>query len=304
MADITVITPARSTGLTLVAKVKTEIKVTSSDDDSFISDLIAEASSAISDHLNRDLARCVVSEGLPSYHKNTLMLSRTPVVAVSQVLQQGDNGFDPSTGDVLDSTEYWISNADAGFLFKRTGWRTSEIIGFPAVFSPDVSYLPEQPNTKIWTAQYTGGYLLPGDDVTSSSISAIASDSSFNLVGARLPLLVVGDLVMASGFSNAGNNGTFVVKSCTDTKLVVTGNLIDEAAGQNVSLAVRNLPSSVERAAIETIKGWYFGRDRDWTTKMERIGGTRSGAWTAQYDPSAAFPPLAIQLLERYQRHV
>src|SRR5487761_1495390 len=105
MPDITVITPANSTALTLLATVKQEIAVTTTTDDAFIGSLIQQATDAITDYCQRTFAREVVSEGLPSYGKNTLMLSLTPVVNIAQLTD---------TSSLVDATDYYLQNPVAG----------------------------------------------------------------------------------------------------------------------------------------------------------------------------------------------
>lgn len=292
MALITVIKAPRTTGLTLLATVKREIDLSNGDDDDFINDLIFQVSSAIPEHCRRELARREVLEGVASLGKETIMVSQPPVVALNSIRYKGD---------LIDPTlvPYFLSDPVAGIIYCATGWRSTAIWGLPAVFSIDPQWTPEAPNPSQYLVDYHHGWHLPGDDILGSAdISFASSDKSINIVNAVFPLLVAGDFITVAG--SAANSSTFTVASCTDTKIIVTGTVATEASGQGIGLAVRNLPGAIERAAIETIKGWFFGRDRDWATKSERIGTPRAGGWTAEYVADDAFPPQARKLLNKF----
>jgi hypothetical protein len=70
--------------------------------------------------------------------------------------------------------------------------------------------------------------------VTASTISAAASDNSFNDSGAGFGSLAAGDWVYASGFTATADNGFFKIVSKTDSKIVVSGGtLTDEASGSS-----------------------------------------------------------------------
>lgn len=71
--------------------------------------------------------------------------------------------------------------------------------------------------------------------IDSALISAANADSSYN--GTDLPIFRVGEIVVVSGFTgDLSNNGNKTVVTSTDTKLVVAEALVDEAAGDDVSL--------------------------------------------------------------------
>ncbi len=73
--------------------------------------------------------------------------------------------------------------------------------------------------------------------VTSDAISAATTDDSFNGSGFDNLGLVADDTITVTGFTSGGNNGTFTVVSATNTKIVVSANLTDEAAGDTVSIS-------------------------------------------------------------------
>src|SRR5579871_789891 len=212
MALLSVTAAPRAVDLTLLATVKLELGISNSNDDAFIGKLITWASGAISRYCrgpNRTFSRRFLSEGVGSYGKSRLMVSETPVIALSSVSVDGV---------VLDPAMYTLDNPEAGLIFNPIGWFPTEILGLPAVFAADYSWMPDPPNLTIIKVAYAAGFLLPSDDIqpVANRISAAAADNSFNIVNQKWPLLVPGDIIATSGFSNAANNGSFTVVSATD----------------------------------------------------------------------------------------
>lgn len=73
--------------------------------------------------------------------------------------------------------------------------------------------------------------------VTSTAISAAASDNSINHASSGFGSIVAGQWVKVSGFATAGNNGYFKVRTATSAKLVVEGKtLVNESASPSVTV--------------------------------------------------------------------
>lgn len=299
---ISVTTPATTRRLTRVEHVLAEIAIPPTDHE-LIASLIDQASAAIERHCQRTFGREVVLETARAYGDNHLQLSRTPIVAVASVLFDG-------TDVILD---YLVEDRDAGLLYRRAGWLST------ASFHPGLTGrqrwpgwghpLPDSEEARF-SATYTGGYILPSQSLDGViSVSAVASDSSFNAVAAApFPRLVqAGDVIETRGFTHAENNGRFIVTGTpTAAKIQVSGTLVDEAAGASVYVAFgppagcKGL-EDVEKATIETVKVWYKRR-ADAETIQERIGDLE-----VRRDPratSAALPALAAALLAPWVRRV
>lgn len=89
-----------------------------------------------------------------------------------------------------------------------------------------------------WTLASAGTAVVSAD----TGVSVVASDSSFNHAGwTSTP--VAGEWIRVAGFATGANNGLFKVVSATATKVVVTGSLSDESAGESVT--IRRKPSFV-----------------------------------------------------------
>ena len=139
-----------------------------------------------------------------------------------------------------------------------------------------------------------------------AAIACKRSDQSFNDVTNEFPLLVAGDRVTSSGFTDDANNGVLTVVSRTSGKIIVSGgSLVDEVAdpGGAQVLRVSTLPHDVGRAALEAAKAWSFTRTRDPTVRSRRIAEM---AYTYDLDQFGstmeALPPRAISLLRPWVR--
>lgn len=294
--NITVVEGPRTTWFTTLARARGELGISDSSQDETLSNLIGEISDDIVEFTNRLWARQSVTERQIGYGTDTQTLSITPLAHVSEIRL-----FDtPMSG-------WSIANREAGFLHRLdlftdtrrySLWVTSELDA-------------RDQGRQAWAEDYIGGYLMPGDDILPSGVmSALASDSSFNLANVdteenRFPILVSGEYIRTSGFVNSGNNGRFKVIERTPDKLIVVGTLIDEAPSGIVSMACRTLPRNLEGLALLELRSRYLASTRDPSITSERIGD-----WSADYsDPASAdesdfggFNPRVARSLLRYQR--
>jgi hypothetical protein len=267
---ITVTTAARSTRLTRVENVQSDLGITT--DTVLIERLIDEASAAIESYCHRPFAREAYTETLAGYGSNKLMLSRTPIVGTPSALLFDSN--------VL--TDFSVADANAGLLYRRGGfaWTAQTFPGLSAGggFLDLGSPLPrsEEP---LYAVDYIAGYLLPDQNLLAkTTLSAASADNSFNDSAGLLPsLLKAGDIVTTTGFATAANNGRFVATGTpTINKVVVTGGtLVLEAAGAPVTVMVQSLPRDIEKAAIEAVKCWFLTRREDSRIVEKEVGPMR-----------------------------
>lgn len=79
--------------------------------------------------------------------------------------------------------------------------------------------------------------LCPTDTVyAASTISAVASDDSFNDSASGLGGFAVGNWILVAGFDAAANLGAFQITIATAAKLTTNGSLADEGAGDAVTI--------------------------------------------------------------------
>ncbi|KKL25224.1 hypothetical protein LCGC14_2407440, partial [marine sediment metagenome] len=97
------------------------------------------------------------------------------------------------------------------------------------------------------------GALYSGDwptllTMTEITLDAVASDSSFNDSGTGIPAFVAGQWVEVRGFTgDTSNNGYHKVVSRTTAKLVVNSTLVDDAAGESVTIKGTMIRAAVTR---------------------------------------------------------
>lgn len=298
---ITVSTTARSFRLTRKEYVKLLLGISASTDDELLDALIDGASAAIRSYCNREFVRQAYTETLSGFGGIHLMLERTPIVTVSAVSRNGD---------VV--TDYSIAKRDAGWLYRQAGWLWDVQVwpglsgggGFLDFGSP----LPRQEEPLV-SVDYVAGYISPAEDIVdATTISAAAADNSFNDSAAGFPaLLKAGDIVEASDFTNAANNGRFEVTGTpTASKIQVTASLTLEAAGSARSLRFRGHKDArsfqdVEKAAFECVKSWYYGR-RDDSRVIEKQLGPARVRYSEQDGDDERLPPQCVGLLQPWVR--
>ena len=246
----------------------------------FYEDLIRQASGLAESFCERTFARSVYVDQLPSDGRTTLMVETTPLVHVVTVERDGTE---------IPASEFKVLDSEAGFLYRDGGWQEDT----PLRFRFNLNRMPFR-SRGAFEVEYIGGYLLPDDNIE-QVVVADAASSTFS--GTNFPLLVKGDQISVSGYTNAGNNGTFRVVDADQSSITVDANLVDETPTEDVTIEVRNLPYDVEKAVIETVRSWSAGSDRDPSLESESI----TNVWKATYT-TADVPDSVSSMLTRYKR--
>jgi len=300
---LTVSTPASTRRLT---RAQTVIDDLGTGDVQAIERLIDQASAAIVRHCRREFGRAGVVELLPGNDLLEIQLSRTPIARVTIV---------SSDGSVV--TDYTIGDREEGTLYRRDGWawtaqRIPGLSGrqkFPG-FGQALPYREEP----LISVSYEGGYILPSQSLVNvTTLSVDASDNSFNdSANGFPPLLTAGDVVVASGFDDASNNGRFLVTGTpTRAKLIVTTNLTAaEAAAPAKARTIAFDPpdecrsiDDLEKACIETVKDYFLSKGG--RPLVSRQVGSISEQFQGGIElATIALPPLAAALLKPYVRTV
>lgn len=256
---ITFRTLPRNTDFTTLEDVKQTLVITDNDDDAFLSASIERATDEIIQLTQRDFARAAITEELASVGRRRMILKYTPVLLIEDARLRGV--------PVDDIADIKISNGGAGIVSREEIFESTKGIRAGLTIQP-VNY----EDLDDWSFDYTGGFLMPGDNITGDmTISASAVDDSFNITGI-FPLLVAGDFIVTTGFTDAGLNGTFKVVSRTDTKVIVTATLPTEAAGNAINITVETLPKALQQIAIEMVTGIFSARMRPQDIKAEKLG--------------------------------
>lgn len=189
---VTVTTPSTNFNLCTLAILKDELGITTTGQDATLSRIISRASDAVASYCNRTFARQAYSETVRGYGGTKLMLTNTPVTAISSISDQGAE---------LASTGYFIDDANAGTVFRATGWRWTA----GEVFNLSAQPLPgtEAPD---FTVAYTAGYVLPGSTGSTQTLPGDIEEA------ALLTAKVI--------YKNRSRDDSVKSKEVRDTKLV------------------------------------------------------------------------------------
>ena len=252
MGTVRLISEPNSTSLTTVARVKDELGISESTYDTLLGRLVEESSSMIYRAIGRELYRAQWVETLMGNGRTEMLLSRFPVMSLEAV-------------SYLDSAQtladFSISGRDKGSIYVASGFSTSN-------------------KPTEWEITYTAGFFLPGDTQTLSTISATASDDSYNdSATSFLPLVRAGDPFRASSFTDASNNGLKTVKdgsTPTTAKIEIEGALVDEVDGSARTLDFEHPDiAGFSRVATQLVGDLYRRRAADKSLKSLTVGDVR-----------------------------
>lgn len=296
---IAIVTPARHIALTTLAQVKGDLELTDVNPvrDAWLEDRIDDASRAIAEELDRPLVRQEVSEKFGGLGRTEIVLEMTPLAQLTALVHRDNGPVDLALEVGLETIK--ITDADAGLLWREIGWPDDSPVR--VWLQPET--VPQR-GREPWTAQYLGGWLTRPDDILASGVDV--AGQAFTLpAGNVTPLVAPGDVISTRGFSEPENNGRFVVTARTALAISVDADLAAETAGADATIAVRNLPSELERLTVESVKTWYHARRRDPTIAAERLGD-----WSATYGGggaggeliSTSLPAFVLKGLDRYRR--
>jgi hypothetical protein len=277
---VTILTRPLHTDLTTLATVRADLGLQDDVDDTalaientLLARYIRQASAAIVSATQRTWARGSYRETCSGALQLTsgLLLQHTPVMAIDQALVNGeavtDYTLDDGAGllDLSETASPWAL-ATAGTL----------------------------------QVDYTAGYLLPSDDLTSNAISADAASNALLHANAGFPLLVPGDVITVSGFLAEQNNGTATIVSATASELVLDGLTLDDAAAaEDITLTVSTLPDDIEGACVTTVRSLFL--QRQWALTGPRVIQAEGGTQFLSM-PSGSLPKEARELLKPFMR--
>ena len=117
--------------------------------------------------------------------------------------------------------------------------------------------------------------------ITATDISAATADDSFNTVGGDFVAagFVVGMWIKVAGFTGAGvtaDNGYFKVLTVTTTKITVDANLVDDAAGESVTITAKMARNGI------TKRSFLFEKRFTDITQFQQMRGMRPQSMTLE----------------------
>lgn len=218
--SITVFQEGPDNLLTSLAKVKLTLGITNSDEtyDELLEDFIKESSDFIENYTGRKFGLATVRESVVGNGLPDILLSRTPILEVLEVML-----------DETAYTDYTVYDKDAGILQRTLGWTSTNIRH--DLISPHPSSYGE----KRWHITYTGGYVLPSWMGSSGD-----RDLPYDLERACIELV-------KTDFYNRSRDGTITQYKQGETSVTWKQSSWDQERGE-----LANLPS---RAA--TVLAYY-----------------------------------------------
>lgn len=291
-------TPADTVLLTTVAQAKAEIGITISTHDAILSEFIKHAGAMADKYCHRVFMRQKYTETVGAFGTPYFVLRQAPVVVLHSTTYKGDTLTDVS-----------IDDADTGTLYRRQGFfwtaQASAVGGLGSgLFLSRGMPIPltEEPD---YVFVHTSGFLTRAHDLCAKdTISASATDDSFNdSVSGFPPLIQAGDIIDASGWTNAANNGRHVIEGTpTTAKIVVGTTLVTEAAAANRTVLFSTLPGDVERGILEIVKSLYAQRATDSMLIEKQAGPMRLRYSENRGSGQIGLPPTAAALLSPWIR--
>lgn len=150
--SVTVIEPASNALLTTRDRAKNELGIDSTEFDDLISDMIVRASSAIARETRRVFGVETVTETMDGTGSRLLGLSRTPVVEVTEVTEDG-----------TAITDWLIEDDEAGALYRANGWGISGGLRMWGTEAYSSGYILPGYRDQRYSVTYRAGYLLPSE---------------------------------------------------------------------------------------------------------------------------------------------
>lgn len=138
--------------LTTLADVKLFLRIPSATtaDDSFIENLINQASVMAGDYCQRNFARATYTNEIQAVNNRSFLILRNwPIITVSSILENGVAITDQSTNP---------DDYAKGMIYREKGWIGRHL----------VAGLTDDPvaGARIYSVTYTAGYYMPGDVAT------------------------------------------------------------------------------------------------------------------------------------------
>ena len=150
---------------------------------------LPQASDWATRYIGFELRRQVYEETVASYGTQNLMLSRTPIRAVQRFFDS------TSTGEATEfqSSEYRVSDPDAGFIGRDQGyrWTAQERWSLGAYVMPNSELKP-------WLLVYEAGYQIGETSSTSDKWATTSTSNSLPPSIERAVLLRAGEMYQGS----------------------------------------------------------------------------------------------------------
>jgi hypothetical protein len=289
--------------LTDYATVAAELGLGGATDQALIERLIGAASGALDRFCERGLAYQVgIVEPAPMYGSPKLLLQRTPLVAVGQVLIDGA---------ALAGTDYDLAtygDREQGYIWRDAGWQWSALLRagrFVANLTADQS---PQTEKKRATVNYAGGFITPPQAYSVSAwpgaFAAIPVGTLClgNGAGALAQVWVASPVDPLQALTTGAAQPTWTASPAVGATIAdanVSWAYLGTAGAAGARGTAVSLPPELEEACIITAKAFYRERRDNPNVKSESMLGV-----SMSYDRSGGLPQQAMDLASHYRRTV
>lgn len=259
----TVLELSSTARLVALATVKLRLGITDSAQDSLLTDLIDEASSAITDVLDFELARQRYEDRFFGNGRRTLVLGRWPVDPATLTI----------TVDDVAVTDFEL-DPDSGLVYRQLGW--------PSGDGEDRNIL----------ADYFAGYILPDQIQTWSAALAIDAVAA--------PWARPSSPSLSRFLFLADDDGT--TGGAEPTWPTTAGGAVDDNGITWTAHVAQALPKVLSGVAIGVVRSLFHRRNLDpATTQIQADGFSQSFLATAQSASSGVIPQAELKTLLRWR---
>lgn len=239
--SLNLVTPAAIEPVNL-AQAKIAANITGSADDGLLQVLISAARQQAETITHRALVTSTFDLKLDAFpgSDDVIEIPLPPLQSVTSITYLDGDG----ASQTMDSDDYVVDiSSEPGRVYLAYG----------------ASWPSTQNRRDAVTIRFVAGY--PITSVTAGTVSAAATDDSFNDSASGFGSFKAGQGITVSGFTETANNGEFFVTLATAAKLTTSGALALEIAGDAVTIQASACPRGIQQWILARMCSLYEQRE-------------------------------------------
>lgn len=179
-------------------------------------------------------------DAFPESSEEAIELPLPPLQSVMSITYLDGDG----ATQIMDSGDYAVdTSSEPGSVYPAYG----------------ASWPSTQDVRNAVTVRFVAGY--PITSVAASTISAAATDDSFNDSASGFGSFKAGQGITVAGFTETANNGEFFITLATAAKLTTSGSLTLEASGDAVTIQAAACPRGIQQWILARVCSLYEQRE-------------------------------------------